>query len=65
MKGIFLKCSSLSSLPDISKWSYKMTGLFAPCENLILSKQVLKTINFQTEDYNERENEDESIICIW
>ena len=38
MKGIFYGCSSLNSLPDISKWNTKnvsdMKGIFYECPSL-------------------------------
>ena len=46
MNFMFSGCSSLSSLPDISKWNTnKVTGMsfmFYECENLILSKVVIE-----------------------
>ena len=43
---MFKGCSSLSSLPDISKWNtYNIdseNNLFSQCENLIISKEILK-----------------------
>ena len=55
MKYMFRGCSSLSSLPDISKWnaisknkiSMMLPGndiefLFEQCGNLILPKEILK-----------------------
>ena len=37
--SIFLECSSLSKLPDISKWNTEkvtnMNGFFSKCSNLI------------------------------
>ena len=65
MSYMFLECSSLSSLPDISKWNSKINDIFTQSENLILSKQILKSISFQAEDYNEIENEDNSIKFIF
>ena len=43
---MFRGCSSLSSLPDISKWNTSnvtnMSNMFSGCSNIILSK-VIKT----------------------
>ena len=46
MSYMFWRCSSLSSLPDISKWNTNkatsMMGMFYGCPNIIISK-VIKT----------------------
>ena len=50
MNSIFEGCSSLSSLPDISKWKYynniKMDNMIAQCENLLLYFINIKINNF-------------------
>ena len=47
MSFMFSECSSLSSLPDISKWNTNnvndMEDMFSECTNIILSK-VIKTL---------------------
>ena len=44
---MFYGCSSLSSLPDISKWDTnnvtKMSYMFDDCSNIILSKVIKAT----------------------
>jgi len=46
MYYMFYGCSSLSSLPGISKWNidkvYDMSSMFDGCPNIILSK-IIKT----------------------
>jgi len=73
---MFKGCSSLSSLPDISKWNtYNITNesnLFSQCENLIISKEILKITQIKKpttiysykirkveEEEEERENDDD------
>ena len=44
MGGIFAQCSSLSSLPDISKWNTEnvtdKNGMFYKCSNLLLIPEI-------------------------
>ena len=44
MSSMFNKCSSLSSLPDISKWNTNnvtdMNHMFYGCSNMILSTNI-------------------------
>ena len=44
MSWMFSECSSLSSLPDISKWNTKnatnMNDMFSECPNIIFSKII-------------------------
>ena len=46
MSSMFAECSSLSSLPDISKWNTNnvtnMDYMFDGCSNIILSKIIKK-----------------------
>ena len=45
MSGMFYNCSSLQSLPDISKWDTKnvtdMTCMFCGCNKKIIPKKFL------------------------
>ena len=44
MKAVFYECSSLISLPDISKWKTNnvndMTGMFDECSSLISLPEI-------------------------
>ena len=46
MSWIFYNCSSLISLPDISKWNisnvYNMSGMFSNCSSLISLPDISK-----------------------
>ena len=49
MNGMFRYCSSLSSLPDISKWDTNnvtnMNEMFYGCLNIIITKIIIKKFN--------------------
>ena len=49
MSCMFNGCSSLSSLPDISKWNTNkvcnMSGMFSGCLNIIISKIISLKFN--------------------
>ena len=68
MMGMFYKCNSLRSLPDISNWNTlnvnNMSGMFTECKSLISLPDISKWNTSNVNNMNEMFRECKSLISL-